>query len=117
MTGSALDSTQKETPMERQTSSRYLINEEPVDFLPSLAEAIGVNPAIFLQRLHWWLRGSSHVYEGRRWIWNSCDQWHQQFPYWKKHTIRRIVDKLKRLGLIETGNFNRVHADRTLWFT
>ena len=38
--------------------SKLLINEQPLQVLPSLAEAIGLNQAIALQQVHYWLENA-----------------------------------------------------------
>ena len=51
--------------------SKYLINEDPVYVLPSLAAGIGLNEAILLQKIHGWLRCTPKEHVGRNWIYNS----------------------------------------------
>jgi hypothetical protein len=46
-----------------RTTSRLLIHEPALQVLPSLAVAIGLNEAIFLQQLHYWLVSSKHEHE------------------------------------------------------
>jgi len=102
--------------VERQTS-RLLIDEEPLQVLPSLATQIGLNEALILQQLHYWLRNCPHQHLGGPWIYNSYPQWHKQLPFWSEHTIRRIVAALKKRGLIHTESFNGPKGDRTMWYT
>ncbi|WP_249366800.1 hypothetical protein [Neobacillus rhizophilus] len=45
--------------------SKLLINENPVMIIPSLAVKIGLNEAVILQQIHYWVHGSRHVIEGR----------------------------------------------------
>lgn len=97
--------------------SKLLINEYPIFVLPTLAEKVGVYEAIFLQQLHYWLNKSEHVYDGRRWVYNSMESWHNQFPFISVSTIRRIIKKLEEEKIILTGNFNRYKMDRTKWYT
>lgn len=82
--------------------SRLLINEHPLQVLPSLATAIGLNEAIVLQQLHYWAVTKEPDEDGTRWVYNSVAQWMEQFPFWCEKTFRRIVDKLKRQGLVRT---------------
>lgn len=98
-------------------SSRLLINEAPMQVLPSLAVAVGLNEALFLQQLHYWLHQSGHVRDGRRWVYNSLDAWHKQFPFWSLSTLRRTIDNLISRGLLLTGNYNTSKIDRTKWYT
>ena len=97
-----------------------LISETPLQVIPSLAEAIGLNEAIFLQQLHYWLLTKSGIRDddGRRWIYNTYDQWQEQFPFWSTRTIMRIVSNLEDMELVETTSvFNEWKADRTKWYT
>jgi DnaD/phage-associated family protein len=97
--------------------SKLLVNEHPILILPTLVQKVGLNEAIFLQQLHYWLKKSDHVYDGRRWVYNTFENWHKQLPFWSVRTIRRIVKKLEDQRLILTDNFNRMKIDRTKWYT
>jgi DnaD/phage-associated family protein len=98
--------------------SKLLINEEPLQVLPSLAKAIGLNEAIFLQQVHYWLAKSKHRHDGRVWIYNTVEDWVKQFPFWSDKTIRRIIANLRKSGLlITTDEYNKRSFDNTLWYT
>lgn len=94
-----------------------LIGEYPVLVLPGLAMAVGLNEAIVLQQLHYWLGRSRHVREGKRWVYNSYEGWQRQFPWWSVDTVKRALRSLEDRGLITTGTFNRMKMDRTKWYT
>jgi hypothetical protein len=53
--------------------SKLLISESPIMILPSLAVRVGVNEAVLLQQVHYWLVKSSHVKEGRTWIYKRTE--------------------------------------------
>jgi hypothetical protein len=98
-------------------SSRLLITEPPLLVLPSLAIAIGLNEAIFLQQLHYWLLQAGKERDGRHWIYNTYDEWHAQLPFWSVRTIRRIVGTLEERGLvISTSAYNAHKVDKTKWY-
>lgn len=98
--------------------SRLLINEPPLQVLPSLALAVGLNEAIFLQQVQYWLATSKHVHDGRRWVYNSTDEWAKQFPFWSESTIKRIVASLRDSNVLLTRNdLNKHSFDRTLWYS
>jgi hypothetical protein len=100
------------------TLSRLLINEQPLQVLPSLAVAVGLNRAIFLQQLHYWLLKSEHHYDGRAWVYNTYDAWLEQFPFWSLNTLTRIVRSLEDERLIlTTREYNRFSLDHTKWYT
>lgn len=98
--------------------SRLLIDEHPLQVLPSLAEAIGLNEAIVLQQLHYWLKDSKKIYDGKPWTYNSVAEWQKQFPFWSESTIRRTINNLRKLDLVEvTSKYNKMPMDKTLWYT
>jgi DnaD/phage-associated family protein len=96
--------------------ARLLLDEEPLVILPSLAAAIGLNESIVVQQLHYWLEKSEHVYDGHKWIYNTYEDWREQFPFWSESTIRRIITKLEKQGIIVAANFNRSKIDKTKWY-
>ncbi len=98
--------------------SKLLIDEPPLQVLPSLACRIGLNEAIVLQQLHYWLRESKHLYEGKKWIHNTYEEWQKHFPFFSRETIKRIFISLEQRELIfSSTTFNRVRIDRTKWYT
>ncbi|HDR7566352.1 TPA: hypothetical protein QCX51_003607 [Bacillus mycoides] len=94
-----------------------LLNEHPLIILPSLAVDIGLNEAIIVQQIHYWLQKSNHEYDGRKWIYNSAEEWKKQFPFWGIATIRRTFTKLENIGLLLVGNYNKLKIDRTKWYS
>jgi hypothetical protein len=98
-------------------SNRLLIDEPPLQVLPSLAVAIGLNEAIALQQIHYWLQQKRHLVAGRYWVYNSYKEWEDQFPFWSNATIRRILGNLEKQGLVEARELNRAKFDRTKWYT
>lgn len=104
--------------MTEYTSSRLLIDEKPLQILPQLAVAIGLNEAIIVQQLHYWLRTNPHYHDGRRWIYNTYPQWKKNFPFWSVDTIKRTILRLEKEGIIETTDrYNTNSSDRTKWYT
>lgn len=98
--------------------SKILVPDKPVQFLPKLAKEIGVNEAIFLQQLHYWLTSSSaKEINGRLWVYNTQEEWQEQLSCWSISTIKRIIKSCKDKGLIKSSNFNKISYDRTKWYT
>lgn len=98
--------------------SKLLIQEPPLQVLPSLVMATSLNEAIFLQQLHYWINVSGKKLDGNRWIYNTVDDWNKQMPWWNQRTIARIIDSLRNRGLIETSSkYNKLPMDRTLWYS
>lgn len=96
---------------------KLLINESPFIVLPTLVELIGVNEAIFLQQLHYWLDRSNNYINGRRWCYRTNEEWAQELRFLSVSTIKRIKKRLKDKGIIITGCFNKASFDRTTWYT
>src|SRR5690242_20371763 len=101
-----------------RNTSKLLINEYPLQVLPSLACAIGLNEALILQQVHYWLQlPSAHEHDGRRWIYNSYPSWQKQFPFWSVNTVRRALEGLEDKGYLISGNYNKRAMDKTKWYT
>ncbi|HDR2461522.1 TPA: replication protein RepO [Enterobacter ludwigii] len=97
--------------------SRLLINEQPLLVLPSLACEIGLNEALVLQQIHYWMNSSKNFFEGRYWVYNSVSEWQTQFPFWSESTTKRALAKLEKLGLVDIGDFNSDAWDKTKWYS
>lgn len=98
--------------------SKLLIDDHPIQVLPKLARELGLNEAIFLQQLHYWLNSkSSKKINDRKWIYNTYEDWNKQFPFWSVMTVRRTVTSLIKKKLVVTGNFNKAGFDKTVWYS
>ena len=75
--------------------NKLLIPEPPLQILPQLACTIGLNEAIIVQQLHYW---SLKAKDG--WVYNTYEQWHEQFPFWSVITIKRTFLKLEQDGIV-----------------
>lgn len=96
--------------------SNLLLDERPIMVLPKLACEIGLNEAIILQQIHYWLQKSKNIEAGHKWIYNTYNAWQKQFPFWSIPTIRRTITSLEKQGVIVTGNFNKAGFDKTKWY-
>ncbi|WP_259336467.1 replication protein [Staphylococcus chromogenes] len=97
--------------------SKLLIDDYPIQVLPKLAEEIGLNEAIILQQIHYWLNSSKHNYDGKKWIYNSYPKWIEQFPFWSESTIKRTITSLEKQNLVHVGNYNKAGFERTKWYS
>ena len=77
--------------------SSLLIPDYPLTVLPNLAVQIGLNEAIFLQQVRYWMTREAGFCDqyGRRWIYNTVKQWRDQFPFWSESTIKRTIRSLE----------------------
>lgn len=94
-----------------------LFDEHPLVIQPSVAKLLGLNEAIFLQQLNYWLQKSDHFFNGHKWVYNTYQGWQEQFPFWSSSTIRRIIRKLEESGILLTANYNCSKIDNTKWYS
>lgn len=97
--------------------SKLLIDDYPIQVLPKLAKEIGLNEAIILQQIHYWLNTSKHNYDGKKWIYNSYPNWVKQFPFWSERTVKRTFSSLEKQDLLFVGNYNKAGFDKTKWYS
>ncbi|UYB50132.1 replication protein (plasmid) [Lysinibacillus capsici] len=94
-----------------------LINEPPLQVLPSLAIQIGLNEAIIIQQVHYWLLLSKNERDGFKWVYKKYEDWEEEFPFWSNSTIRRSIRNLEKEGLlISSDKYNKFGADKTKWY-
>lgn len=95
-----------------------LISEPPLQVLPTLAVKVGLNGALFLQQLHYWILRSNNVKENIVWVYKSLDDWiAEDFPFMSRSTLKRTISDLKKADLIITKTFNKMKIDKTNWYT
>jgi len=98
-----------------------LFDKHPLVVNKILATIIGLNEAIVLQQVHYWIQVNKNAgrnfHEGRYWTYNTYEEWNEQFPFWSKETIKRVFKKLRNMKLIIVDRFNVYQMDRTLWYT
>lgn len=99
--------------------AKWLFDEHPILVDRELASVIGLNEAIVLQQLNYWLHSkSAKQINGRFWVYNTYDNWKKDnFPFWSRNTIRRAFDSCIKKGLIITDNFNKAGFDKTKWYS
>lgn len=99
------------------TLSKLLINEPPLQFLPTLAVVLGTERrAIALQQLHYMLgyRRLHVVREGQRWVKANYAEWHADyFRCWSPDTIRKIFAGLREDGYVLHRQFDLEAGDAT----
>lgn len=100
---------------------KLLFDEQPLVIDKGLASLIGLNEAIVLQQIHYWLeinkKANKNFYEKKYWTYNTIEKWREEFPFWSADTVKRTLSRLRKMNVIITGNFNKMTTDRTLWYT
>lgn len=97
--------------------SKLLINESPLQVQPSLAMAIGLNEAIFLQQLHYWLGASKYNRDGRVWVYNTYAEWILQLRYMSERTLGRTIKSLKDQRLVIVEKFEQSKSNQVNYYT
>lgn len=96
-----------------------LMTSRPIVINPELAYSIGLNEAIALQQINYWLQETKSGMEsdGVRWIYNTTEQWLEQFPFWSESTLKRTFTRLKTLGVLKIEQLNKSQRDMTNFYT
>ena len=102
--------------------SMYLFDEQPILANKTLAREIGLNEALILQQINYWIeinkRSGNNYYNGKYWTYNSIRAWHEKdFDYMSLDTVKRTFSKLEKNGYLLVGNFNKDPRDKTKWYT
>ena len=73
----------------------------PLIASPTLAQAYGVASAIFLQKLHYCLQSNdAQLFQQQKFFYHSYEQWAETLGTYSPSTIKRIVSKLKKVGIL-----------------
>jgi len=100
--------------------SKLLIEESPLTFQPSLAVAIGLNEAIVLQQIHYWIKNTKnkgYEQDGYKWVYNTYAEWKEtNFPFWSENTIQRTFASLEEKGLVVSIQPMKGKYDRTKYY-
>lgn len=102
--------------------SNLLFDEYPIVISRELAKLIGLNEAIVLQQVHYWLeinrKANKNFHDGSFWTYNSIKNWQKDnFNFWSYDTVKRTFSRLEKSGLLIFDNYNRDPRDKTKWYT
>ena len=94
-------------------------------FDSELARLYGVDEAIFIHNLYFWLRhneatGTNIIeYNGEKKVWSyhSISAFCKAFPFWNKRQIERIINSCRNKGLILTAVISELKLRGTLCYT
>ena len=97
----------------------WLFSKHPLLVDQDLATVIGLNEAIVLQQLNYWLHSkSAKKINDKWWVYNTYENWKKQnFPFWSVATIRRAFSSLEKKEVVVSANFNRAGFDKTKWYS
>ena len=107
--------------------SSLIIGKNPIFIDEEIATVFGLTEAIIIQKIWYWMKiareskdkevRDTHFKDGRWWTYQSLDDWCKALPYISRRTIQRHLDKLEKLGVIVTGEYNKMRIDRTKWYS
>lgn len=107
--------------------NRSILNDNCIPLSPVLAEKIGLNEAIVVQQVHYWIEmyrntkdekiKEKHFHDGKWWIYNTYDEWHKQFPFWCLRTLKSVFQKAIDKEVLLVGHYNIRKYDHTNWYT
>ena len=103
----------------QKSTSSLLINERPLPFLPSLAVKVGMNEAIILHQVHYWISNpkAGIEHEGRRWVRSTIKDWKEQLPFWSEKTISRVMHSAKQQGFLLCEQLSKDSWDKTMYYS
>ena len=85
-----------------------------------IAKEYGILEAILLNNIWFWIEknkaNNTNFYDGAYWTYNSTRAFNELFPYVSQRQIQIALKKLIEEGILQTGNYNKVAYDRTLWY-
>lgn len=97
------------------------MNNKVYQFNTDDAEAYGVDAAVMLWNMRYWLERNllnrRNLYDGRVWTHNSIEALTGLFPWLTEKQVRSRIDKLRKRGVVIAGNYNKKAYDRTLWYS
>jgi hypothetical protein len=105
--------------------SKVLFDEHPIVLSKPLANALGLEGAVFVQQLHYRLQQKqsnpdkyrSSFAEGYFWEFNTVQQWLDKMPFLGSESkFKRLLARLREVGILVVGQFNKMAIDKTNWY-
>ena len=92
---------------------------------PALAVALkSADKALIIESVIWSIADKKNKkfydhchHEGRWYMWDTYEQWHQKMPWLAQSTIRKYIASLRKDGWLLTANLAKDPRDRTLFYT
>lgn len=98
---------------------RFIINEAPLDLLPTLAQEYGVKSALILQHLKDCLDTDTQAIqvEGKVWIRKTYEEWQEKLPFLPIGTIKQNIYSLEEKNVILSLKMKNRKFDQGKWYT
>lgn len=97
----------------------WLYSKNPLVVDKDLATVIGLNEAITLQQINYWLHvpGGKNV-DGKHWIKHTVSEFlEKDFPFWSRNTARRAIASCEKKGFLLKRNLNNAGFDKSKWYS
>lgn len=103
-----------------------LFDEPPIALSPTLARAMGLPEAVFLQQLHYWLahkardpvRYRDYIHDGRLWVKWTQEELMQQVPLGRStEPHKRVIRVLKELDILLVEQHLRSNWNQSNFFS
>ncbi|NRO89301.1 conserved phage C-terminal domain-containing protein [Lactobacillus helveticus] len=97
----------------------WLYSKNPLVVDKDLATVIGLNEAITLQQINYWLHvpGGKNV-DGKHWIKHTVSEFlEKDFPFWSRNTVRRAIASCEKKGFLLERNLNNAGFDKSKWYS
>lgn len=89
-------------------------------FETSIASKYGVNEAILVHNLYFWINKNAtngeHYHDGRYWTYNTIQALSAQSLCLTEDQVRRSVNKLLDANFLVKCNYSKSNLNRTLWY-
>lgn len=90
-------------------------------FNVQMADRHGVDEAIMIEQLYWWIHHNEceeeMVIDGRIWCRCSAKGFRRWLSYMSEQKIARILRQMEEKKMILVGNFNKKATNQTKWYT
>lgn len=94
---------------------------EIINFKSEYAQKYGMLEAVIIWQLHFYLThaksNKQKYHDNKYWTFNSVKAWQEQLPFATYKQIKDALYKLRKLGIVIVGNFNKKKYDKTLWYS
>ena len=98
---------------------KLLSNDSVLLSQPVLIKQFGRAGAHFLSQLHYWLTKdeftASH-HQGRKWIYNTAEEWAEQLQLSARH-VRRLISEFVHLGIVKVEKLHKIKSNRTNYYS
>jgi hypothetical protein len=81
------------------------------------AKDFGMLESLIVNQILYWSERSGQTIDGKVWIYNTVEQWHEQFPFTSERSIRRALRKLENLGFIQSDRKEAQWWNQRKWYS